>query len=43
MHIKHLLLTLAQVVMVAIMISAIIIICNICQAAAYWKEHRVGS
>lgn len=42
MHIKHLLLILAQVVMVAIMISAIII-CNICQAAAYWKEHRVGS
>lgn len=34
MHIKHLLLTLAQLMMAAIMTSAIII-CNICQAAAY--------
>ena len=42
MHIKHLLLTLAQMMMAAIMTSALII-CNICQAAAYWKELRVGS
>ena len=42
MHIKHLLLTPAQLMMAAIMTSAIII-CNICQAAAYWKECRAGS